>query len=297
MFFDLLLSHSLSPCSFARIGQGRRLPVVAAGCMDGSVKLAYGALDDADADADGKDRLLKDPNNEIKHKKYVKTICWSPSEPILASSSADGTIQLTRVGFVDRENGTVSLETMKSMHFDRPVESMCFVNDGDTLCCHVRGTSYLSYFDLKDNYKVTKMTLNGSSAGTVCFDDHVSFAVLSLLPSPCGKYVAAATDTSRNIIMETGTDRIVRNLYGHKNDGFSNPKIAWSKNGQYLYGNSQDDNFICVWDIASTSIVKRLDESVGGHSGCVRDIYSSSNTDTLVSVSFDKTAKIWLQDM
>lgn len=31
--------------------------------------------------------------------------------------------------------------------------------------------------------------------------------------------------------MATGTDRIVRNLYGHKNDGFSNPKVAWSSNG------------------------------------------------------------------
>lgn len=97
--------------------------------------------------------------------------------------------------------------------------------------------------------------------------------------------------------METGTDKIVRNLYGHKNDGFSNPKIAWSSNGQYLYGNSQDENCICVWDIASSSIVKRLDEGVGGHSSFVRDIYSSSHSDTVASVSFDKSAKIWLRDM
>jgi hypothetical protein len=72
-----------------------------------------------------------------------------------------------------------------------------------------------------------------TAAGTGCFDEHVSFAVLSLQPSPYGgKYLALATDTSRNIIMESGTDRIVRNLYGHKNDGFSNPKVAWSSNGQ-----------------------------------------------------------------
>ena len=92
--------------------------------------------------------------------------------------------------------------------------------------------------------------------------------------------------------MESGTDKIVRNLYGHKNDGFSNPKIAWSKSGQYLYGNSQDSRLIIVWDIASESIVKELDAG-----GFVRDMYSSSNSDTLVSVSFDKTAKIWLRDM
>ena len=106
---------------------------------------------------------------------------------------------------------------------------MCFVNGGNKLCCYVRETSYLSYFDLKNDYKQTKMSLNGGSAGTNSFDGHVSFCVLSLVPSPCEKYLGLATDASRNIVMETGTDRIVRNLYGHKNDGFSNPKIAWSK--------------------------------------------------------------------
>mmetsp|Transcript_20031 Transcript_20031/g.43414 ORF Transcript_20031/g.43414 Transcript_20031/m.43414 type:complete len:454 (+) Transcript_20031:56-1417(+) len=285
-------------CAFAQANHGR-LQVVAAGCMDGSVKLAYCGLE-MDAPKEGKERLLSyelGNCNGIKHGKYVKTICWSPSEPILASASADGTVQLTRVGDVDSEAGTASLEVVQSMHFDGAVESMCFLNNGDTLCCYVRGTSYLSYFDLKDGYKQNKISLNGGSAGTGCFDEHVSFTILSLLPSPDGKYLAAATDLSRNIIMETGTDKIVRNLYGHKNDGFSNPKIAWSSNGQYLYGNSQDENCICVWDIASESIVKRLDESAGGHAGLVRDIYSSAHSDTVASVSFDKTAKIWLRDM
>lgn len=286
-------------CAFAQVNQGRGLSVVAAGCMDGSVKLAYCGLE-MDAPKEGKDRVLKSElgnGNGIKHGKYVKTICWSPSEPIIASASADGTVQLTRVLDVDSEAATASLEVVQSIHFDAAVESMCFLNNGDTFCCYVRETSYLSYFDLKDGFKQSKISLNGGSAGTGCFDEHVSFAILSLLPSPNGQYLAAATDTSRNIIMEIGTERIVRNLYGHKNDGFSNPKIAWSSNGQYLYGNSQDENCICVWDIASSSIVKRLDREAGGHGGFVRDIYSSSNSDTLASVSFDKAAKIWLRDM
>eukprot|EP00581_Thalassiosira_minuscula_P002417 CAMPEP_0183736320 /NCGR_PEP_ID=MMETSP0737-20130205/49026_1 /TAXON_ID=385413 /ORGANISM="Thalassiosira miniscula, Strain CCMP1093" /LENGTH=456 /DNA_ID=CAMNT_0025970287 /DNA_START=109 /DNA_END=1479 /DNA_ORIENTATION=+ len=286
-------------CAFARVNQGRGLPVVAAGCMDGSVKLAYCGMG-MDAPKEGRKRLLKSElkdGNGIKHGKYVKTICWSPSEPILATASADGTVQLTSASNLDSEAATVSLEVVKSMHFDAAVESMCFVDNGNTLCCYVRGTSYLSYFDLKDDYKQTKMSLNGGSAGTGCFDEHVSFAVLSLIPSPNGEYIAAATDTSRNIIMKTGTEKIVRNLYGHKNDGFSNPKIAWSSSGQYLYGNSQDENCVCVWDIASASIVKNLDESTGGHDGFVRDIYSSCTSDTVASISFDKSAKIWLQAM
>ena len=45
------------------------------------------------------------------------------------------------------------MEVIQSVHFDSPVEAMCFLNEGNTLCCYVRGTSYLSYFDLKDGFK------------------------------------------------------------------------------------------------------------------------------------------------
>ncbi len=125
------------------------------------------------------------------------------------------------------------------------------------------------------------------------FDSHVSFAVMHLSLSPNGKYLCAATDTSRNIIIEVGTSNILRNLYGHKNDGFSQPRIAWSNSGQYIFGNTQEDSGICVWDVASTKLVKRLE----GHSGQLRDIFSSRKSDTVVTASYDKNVKIWLNEM
>lgn len=284
--------------AFAGENRGRALPVVAAGCMDGSIRLA--SCDKSDEGASGADLVLRTVEGlEVKkHEKYVKTLCWSPSAPILASASADGTVRLTKVGGFSG-GSHVSIEEIHSMHFDGPVEAMCFLDNGDKLCCYVRGTSYLSYFDLKDGCKQTKVTLNGRTPGTANFQEHVSFAVLSLAPSPGnnGKYIAAATDTSRNIVLEAGSPRIVRDLYGHKNDGFSNPKIAWSNNGKYIYGNSQDENCVCVWDVASTSIVKKMDEKLGGHKGFVRDMYSSAHSDTLATISFDKSAKIWLRSM
>eukprot|EP00804_Cyclotella_cryptica_P024726 CCRYP_001714-RA/>CCRYP_001714-RA protein AED:0.05 eAED:0.05 QI:21/1/1/1/1/1/3/569/332 len=159
--------------SFARVDNGRAFPVVAAGCMDGSVCLAYCGLD-LDAATESKDRVLRpEVGNDcnginqhgIKHGRYVKTVCWSPSAPLLASASADGTVQLTRVGdgALSGENfcGRVSMEIIQSIHFDSPVEAMCFLDNGDTLCCYVRGTSYLSYFNLKDGFKQTKYSLNG----------------------------------------------------------------------------------------------------------------------------------------
>ena len=160
--------------AFAQMEKGRSFPVVAAGCMDGSVCVAYCGLD-LDSTNSGKERILRPEagnvsnginEHGIKHTRYVKTVCWSPSAPILASASADGTVQLTLVGdgaFLSGESfsGRVSMEIIQSMHFDSPVEAMCFLNDGSTLCCYVRGTSYLSYFDLKDEFKQTKYSLNG----------------------------------------------------------------------------------------------------------------------------------------
>lgn len=42
---------------------------------------------------------------------------------------------------------------------------------------------------------------------------------MQLVLSPNGKYLCAATDASRNIIIEVGTSNIVRDLYGHKVSG------------------------------------------------------------------------------
>jgi len=80
---------------------------------------------------------------------------------------------------------------------------------------------------------------------------------------------------------------------GHTNDGFSNPKIGWTYNGQYVIGNTQEDGSACIWDVASSSIVKRLE----GHTNPIRDIFSSKLSDTLVTVSFDKQTKIWVTPM
>ena len=275
--------------AFAQVNKGRGYPLVAAGCMDGSVKIMHCGLDLEDS----VNRVL----HTFKHEKYVKTICWSPSESLIASASADGTIKLHRVGnvpslFDESDSNELSVEVIQSLHFDGPVETMCFVDNGNSLCCYVRGTSYLSYFDLKEEYKQSKFSLNGKAAIGDRFDDHVSFSVLSLQPSPNGKYLALATDASRNIVMEVKSDIVRKNLYGHNNDGFSNPKISWSSSGEYIYGNSQNENVVCVWDVASSSMVKRLEANA-----FVRDIYSSNSTDTVVTVSFDKTAKVWLNEM
>ncbi len=278
--------------------------IVAAGCMDGTVHLIGYKVELGRAVAWNLD--VQDGGHKIKFTKYVKSLDWvwgssSGSEDILACASADGTVEICRVAIenddsamdLDGENGNtnVKVELIKSLHMTSAVEAVCFVNNGSKLCLYERDTSHLAYFDLEDEFKMSTYSLNGAVTGG--FDQHVSFAVMHLSPSPDGKYLCAATDTSRNIILEVGTSNIVRDLYGHKNDGFSQPRVAWSSNGQYIFGNTQEDSNICVWDIASAKMVKRLE----GHSGQVRDIFSCKGSDTVVTCSYDKTVKVWLNEM
>lgn len=292
---NLRLDAPVICAAFTQQRMGTALPVVAAGCMDGSVRLACFGEGVDGAMGMGIQLLSHAP---IKHRKYVKQLAWANHAPILASASADGSILLSKVNNMpNQETGELQLETLQTFHFNGPVEAMCFLDHGNALCCYERGTTYLSYFHLDDGCKQTKTTLNDVIGG---FDDHVSFTVMDLVPSPGGgKYLAAATDTNRNIILQSGSPKQLRNLYGHKNDSYSQPKIGWSSNGQYLYGNTQDDTSICVWDISSSSIVKRLGQepNSSGHTGQIRDIYSSRYSDTLATVSYDKTAKIWLPAM
>jgi WD40 repeat protein len=317
--------------------------IVAAGCMDGSVHLIGYKLVFGKVKAWALNIVSGD---KIKCTKYVKSLAFAPKSGLLASASADGTVQITRITLLvdndndddddddDMEGGAESLfmnasvEMVNSLHLAGAVETVCFVNGGDILCLYERETSYLSYFDLKNNFKMTKHSVNGCkfklsccrfimhwllylsvpiltfstiplllftlvSAVTGGFDSHVSFAIMDLALSPDGKYLCAATDNSRNIIIEVGTSNIIRDLYGHKNDGFSQPRVAWSSSGKYIYGNTQEDNSMCVWDIASTKIVKILK----AHKGQLRDIFSSNKTDTVVTSSYDKTIKVWLNEM
>jgi WD40 repeat protein len=256
--------------------------------MDGSVMLvAY------QSGVGGLVAVMLNPSMELKCTRYIKGLVWSPSGPILAAASADGTVMVLKVVNL-QDSGTVEVEIVQRLHLSGTPESICFSADGSKLMCYIRDTPYLARFDLENDFEMTKVNLNrGSGAAVGGFEDHVSFAVMDMAVSPNGKYIAMATDTSRNIVIDAITGKQIRNLYGHANDGFSNPKIAWSRSGQYIFGNTQEDGSCCVWDVASSSIVKRL----GGHASPIRGIFSSHLSDTLVTTSFDKQTKIWLVPM
>jgi WD40 repeat protein len=251
----------------------------AAGCMDGSVHVVHV---ETHSGLEAKEIAM----GTIKHAKYVRMVAWSSGD-LLATSSADGCVQIHKVVWNGLDDN-IKLERVETLNLSASVESLCFHKD--FLVCFVRGTPFLSYFDITKNFELTKHNLN-QGPGNAGFSDHVSFCVMDM--APFGDYLALATDTSRNMIVDFASGKQIRNLYGHQNDGFSQPKIAWSQNGQYLYGNTQDESALVVWDIASAKIVDRLE----GHGNNIRDLFSSKNSDTVVTTSFDKRTHIWLTPM
>jgi len=115
--------------------------VLAAGCMDGTLQLVHFSTFASQIQAN----LTPAPGN-CKHGKYARDVAWSPKDPILASSSADGTstVHVYKAEKSGMEMNEVKLTKMESLHLPGPVESICFAED--QLICYARVTPYLSYF-------------------------------------------------------------------------------------------------------------------------------------------------------
>jgi WD40 repeat protein len=278
---ESILASISCPAPVIALSMAPRNRYLAAGCMDGSVhvwqyeKAAYGTPFQA---------VPVSRSTIASHERFCKNVAWSHDASLFASAGADKSLRLYRVS-TDGFNNKFSEYT--TLYLPGPIEAMCFTRD--KLICHARGTSYLSFFDLGKDLQSTKVSLNAGVTGG--FDDHVSFCVLDLCNHQ-DKYLAAATDASRNIVMDISSGQIVRDLYGHANNPFANPKIGWSNNGQYVYGNTQDSGDLCIWDVASSKLV----QSLKGHSQPIRDMYSSANSNTVVTTAFDKETRIWLYD-
>lgn len=268
--------------------------LLACGCMDGAAYLVQYAVEN-----EGGRSVLKIVNHTQlpnKHNKYVKTVAWSPNDALLSTSSADGNIHLYRIQSDGMDSITLapkySVRLMESLHLQTAIEALCFTAN-EQLLCYARNTPHIACFDLGKDMVQTKVNLNKAATNATAggFDEHVSLAVMDLSVSAASSHACwlAATDTARNFVLDGRSHKIVRNLYGHANDGYSQPKAVWSANGQYVLGNTQDDAVVCVWDVASQQLVDKLE----GHAAPVRDLFSSATSDVMVTTAFDKTTRLW----
>ena len=82
------------------------------------------------------------------------------------------------------------------------------------------------------------------------WDAHVSFTVLHLAPSPCGRLLAAATDARRHVVYAAGASRAVRELSAPVGDELTSPRVAWHPSGGVLFASSQQDATVHAWELA-----------------------------------------------
>ncbi|KAI9021249.1 WD40-repeat-containing domain protein [Hyaloraphidium curvatum] len=244
------------------------------------------------------------------HKKYVTRVGFSPDGEFLVSASYDKTCNIYRR---DPETGSGKLlptadglhdsaaprfHKVHSITFNGAVESMCFLpspplSDANpegkaysTVVIGSRDDNYLNYIDLIPEESFPHLRYNVNSNG----DDWVSFTPMDLQPSPTGAHVLCFTDqkSGRMIVFRARSAGQAKNIYGTENDGFSQPRCAWSKDGRYIFATS-DDFRIWVFEVATGRSVAQL----AGHTGIVRDICYDADLTAVVSCSFDKTVRIW----
>lgn len=244
------------------------------------------------------------------HRKYVTRVGFSLDGEYLVSASYDKTCNIYRreAGTGDgkmlptfdgaHDSSAPRYKKVKTITFIGAVESICFLPSPpmsqsnpegkvySTLVVGSRDDNYLNYIDLIEEEDFPHLRYNVNSNG----DDWVSFTPMDLQPSPTGSHVLCFTDqkSGRMIIFRARSAGQAKNIYGTENDGFSQPRCAWSADGRYIFATS-DDFRIWVFEVASGRNVGQLI----GHTGIVRDICYDTDLSAVVSCSFDKTVRMW----
>ena len=230
------------------------------------------------------------------HNKYVVNVAWSPCGTHLLSCSQDKSIALYKP-----HSEPLRLELVSHLRFVDTPESAVFVPaesvpaawnaEGPSdifIVAALRGVPYLLYVNCR-TLEQHRVSLNEHD-----WDEHVSFTVLHLALSSCGRLLAAATDRDMHVVYRCGTNKRVQVLAGgHSADSYGRPKVAWDNTSNYLYSNSQSDHNLCVYALSSGRVVASLPQ----HRGQIRDIYCSSDSRNVLTASYDHTVVEWTYNL
>ena len=235
------------------------------------------------------------------HIKFVVNTDWSRDGSLMLTCSQDKSVGLHRRSV----GGDFAMDLVTQLRFAETPECAIFVPadrlpsewyrgsnidaesgaGGDPfMVVALRGVCYLLYINCV-TYEMHRVSLNEHE-----WDEHVSFTVLHLALSPCGKYIVAATDKDMHIVYKVGTRVRVQVLAGgHSSDTYARPKVAWDSTSSYLYCNSQSDFAMCVYSLCSGRVVSSLKH----HTGQIRDIASHPSDRLLLTASYDHTVAQW----
>ncbi|KAF1334337.1 Wd40 repeat-containing protein, partial [Globisporangium splendens] len=239
-------------------------------------------------------------------------VAWNPNGELFATGASDKSLHVYQcAGLSDTDGEAASVAKIKSFFFNGTVEAITFVPAvsperqsqeevydtvearNELLVIAVRDDCYVHYVDCV-TFEKERINMNHDGI------EHVSYTIMDLRISPSGKYLLAATDTSRHFVFQVKTNVVLRNLYGHKAGAYSQPRAVWHPSEKYVLSNTEDNGEVMVWCVASERVV----ETISAHDALVRDLSCGITTQqassdgvnaqvTLVTVSYDKRLKVW----
>jgi len=195
-----------------------------------------------------------------------------------------------------------------TLRFGGDVTCCCWVGDR-TFALAVRENHNLHYWDVDggaDGGPKERLKANLNATG----DSVVSFAVLALDVSPDRALIAACTDKSRVIILQTLTDKQLRNLYGATIDEYDVPSVCFSGDRSFVYATStvpfkapssvgeEEEATLATSAMCGQVLVFELRSgnkvlTLPCHSKAVRCMARHPHTEALVTGSFDKAVRFW----
>lgn len=258
------------------IDSNRLYSLVSVGSMDGKLYV----IDTSQFDKTDTIDIIQIFND---HQKYVVCTKFSPDGNLLATGSHDKTVNLYKIV---SDTQTFKIAKLTTIRFESVVESLTFVEKAtdNTLVIALRDSLDLIYFNCA-TFQKQNIPMNVSS-----WDTHRSITPLVVASSPDGKFILIGTDKNMHIMYQTGTNKRVRTFAGHNSGQYGKPRVAFSNDGKYIYSNSEGENCIYVYSVAS----EKVEYTLNGHSNIVRDVCSNLIDKSLLSCSYDKSVKYWI---
>jgi WD40 repeat protein len=202
----------------------------------------------------------------VGHTDSVYVALFSPNGKCIVSGSADKTIR-----FWDAYQGHVHLEPLRG-HTDR-VRSITFMPDGNIIASGSRDRT-IRIWDARTGRAICTLTDTGH-INTVAF-------------SPDGRHLISGSTDPTMRIWDTQTWQPVRRIEEFATSGVGHV-VYQPILGQVCSIGCRSKDFF-LWDM---NLPSRVVKFINGHTDCVNAVAFSSDGTWLVSVSDDRTLRIW----